>query len=423
MPNFLPTHSYIADKTLEFLWESSGVLRNTNRSYESSFQMTPNAIGKTVQVKQPPRYTAADGPAISSLQPTNMGLESFSVDKWKTVPMELSGEEMTFNSSKDLDIWAERNIKPAIAPIVSAVEDAIFSLYSSVPNIVGTAGTGPTTQDVIGQAMESLSIFETPQDMRVCCLSPTGARKFISGTTVFNNSGGAFNPQMQLGEQFMSGQMMGRVAGFDMIESNKVVAHTVGSATSTGSNILVNVGSGNFGTGSSIPVDAFTTGTTLKAGDVITFATLYSVNPITKKSTGQLRKFVITADVTAAGNAATLSISPPIIPSGAFQNVTGATGDVSGVADNTAVAIVTGTASTAYQQNLAWWKDAIGLVCVPVAPLTAGVKSATRNYEGLSITVSEGSDIMNYKSIRRIDCAFGVKVFSNYQDQVVRITG
>lgn len=420
MPNFLPTHSYIADKTLEFLWESSGVLRNTNRSYESSFQMTKNAIGKTVQVKQPPRYTAADGPAISSLQPTNMGLESFSVDKWKTVPMELSGEEMTFNSSKDLDIWAERNIKPAIAPIVSAVEDAIFSLYSSVANIVGTAGTGPTTQDVIGQAMESLSIFETPQDMRVCCLSPTGARKFISGTTVFNNSGGAFNPQMQLGEQFMSGTMMGRVAGFDMIESNKVVAHTVGTLAGSPK---VNAGAGNFVTGSTLPIDGSTTTNTLKKGDVITISTLYSVNPITKRSTGVLRRFVVTEDFTASGGAGNVSISPAIIPSGAFQNVTGATGDVSGAADNADIVVLTGTASTQHQQNLAWWKDAIGLVCVPVAPLTAGVKSATRNYEGLSITVSEGSDIMNYKSIRRIDCAFGVKVFSNYQDQVVRITG
>ena len=426
MPNILPTPVIIADKMLEFLFETSGVINDVNRDYESEFAMDANSIGRVVQVKNPPRYTAQDGPVISSIQPTNFGLSPFAIDQWKTVPIELTGLERTFNNSKELDQWAEKNIKPLVSPLVAAIESAIFGLYYKVPNWVGTAGTGPTSNDPIGSANEKLSFMETPQDNRVCYLNPTGVRKFIAGTVTFNNSTGAINPRDALGTQFTSGRVMPSVAGFEMRESNKVANHTVGSFTSTGANVLAN---GVYQTGSSIAVDAFTTGKTLKKGDIITFGVLgtstavMAVNPVTKKSTGQLRQFVVTEDVLAAGNAATIKISPAVIPNGAFQNITGATADLTGIPDNAEVSLITGTVSTTYAQHMAWWRKAIGLVTVPIAPLEGAVKSVTRTYDGISLTFTEGADVMNFKTIKRVDLAFGVDIFPAYMDQIVRITG
>jgi hypothetical protein len=424
MPNVLPTPVIIADKMLEFLFETSGVINDVNRDYESEFAMDANSIGRVVQVKNPPRFAAQDGPAITSIQSTNFGLTPFSIDQWKTIPIELTGLEKTFNNAKELDLWAEKNIKPLVAPLVAAIETSIFGLYNKVANHVGTPNTGPTTIDPLAQAMEKMAFFETPQDERVCYLNPTGARKFLGGTVVFSNSGGAFNPQEQLGRMFTSGRIMPSVAGFSMRESNKVANHTSGSVTSTGANVLVN---GAF-TGSSMAVDAFTTGKTLKKGDVITIGVIgtstavMAVNPVTKKSTGQLRQFVVTEDVTAAGNAATVTISPPVIPSGSFQNVTGATADLTAVPDNAEVVRITSAVSTTYAQNLAWWKKAIGLVTVPISPLEGAVKSVTRTYDGISLTFTSGADIMNFKTIKRVDLAFGVDIFNAYQDQIVRIT-
>ena len=411
MPNVLPTPVIIADKMLEYLFETSGILNDVNREYESEFAMSPNSIGRVVQVKNPPRYTAQDGPAINSVQSTNFGLSPFAVDKWKTVPIKLTGLEKTFNNAKELDMWAEKNIKPIVAPLVADIEQNIFALYWKVANHVGTPATGPTTIDPIAQAMEKLNYFETPQDERVCYLNPTGARKFLGGTTVFSNSGGAFNPQAELGKMFTSGRILPSVSGFQMATSNKIAVFTEGATAATTAQA-----NGVDQVGSSIAYD--TQGIALKKGAVVTFAGVYAVNPITKQSTGFLRQFTLTADLTATP----MKISPEVIPSGAFQNITGASGAIAGIPDNAVITSMTGSASTAYAQNLAFWKKAIGLVTVPIKPLEGAVKSVTRTYDGVSLTFTTGSDIMNFETIHRVDLAYGVDIFSGYQDQIVRIT-
>lgn len=409
MPNVLPTPVIIADKMLEFLFEGSGVVNDVNRDYETEFQMDKGSIGRTIQVKNPPRLTSQNGPVISSVQSTNFGLTPFSIDQWKTVPFKLTGLEKTFNNAKELDMWAEKNVKPVVSPLISDIEVAIGQLYKKISNHVGTPATGPTTWDPMGAAQEKLAHFRTPVEDRVCYLNPTGVRKLGNGTS--NN----FNPNQEIGKQYKTG-IIAPIAGFDMKSGVWLPNHTTGSATSTGANILTN---GVDQVGNSIAVDAFTTGTTYEEGDVVTFADVYAVDPITGNSTGQLRQFVLTADVTAAGNAANLSVSPSVIASGAFKNITGATADIAGIPDGKAVTRVTGSASTMYGQNLAWWKDAIGLVTVPIAPLE-GVKSVTRTYKGISLTFSMAGDIMNFETIKRVDLAFGVNVF--YMDQCVRIT-
>ena len=413
MPNVLPTPAIIADKMLEFLFEGSGVVDRVNRDYESQWEASRDSIGKVLQIKNPPRYRSQSGPVISSVQSTNFGLTAFAIDQWSTVPFKLTGEEKTFNNAKELDMWAEKNIRPLVAPLISDVEVAIFGLYNKIPNIVGTPGTGPTTWDVMGSARETMSLLQTPQDNRICYLNPTGSKKLGGGLV------STYNPQGPLSKQYTTGKIQ-PIAGFDMNEANFIASHTVGSATSTGANILTNNATPQ--TGSVISINTWTTGTTILKGDIVTVAGVYSVNPVTKKSTGLLRQFVVTANVTSAGNAGDLNISPPIIVSGAFQNVTGSTADITGVPNGAIVTIKTGTASTAYAQNLAWWKNAIGLVTVPIAPLDGVPKSIQRTYDGISITLSSGGDIMNFETIHRLDMAFGVNAFDPYLDHIIRIT-
>ena len=75
---------------------------------------------------------------------------------------------------------------------------------------------------------------------------------------------------------------------------------------------------------------------------MFTIASVYAVNPATKASTGRLQTFTVLADADSGASTgpAALTISPPIITSGAFQTVNSAP------ADNAAITVKTGTGGT-----------------------------------------------------------------------------
>ena len=86
---------------------------------------------------------------------------------------------------------------------------------------------------------------------------------------------------------------------------------------------------------------------------------MYAVNPQSRQSTGVLAQFVVTADCAAA--ATSIPISPAIVTSGAFQNV-------SASPTNGSPFLIVGAASTAYNCNVAFHQDAFTLAMVPWAP-------------------------------------------------------
>ena len=80
--------------------------------------------------------------------------------------------------------------------------------------------------------------------------------------------------------------------------------------------------------------------------------------------------------------------SASITPSGAFQNVTNAAVGNSAITTPSKIA----QPAASFIQNIAYWKNAIGLVTCPVIPLK-NLNGVTRSYKGLAITLSSGSDI------------------------------
>ena len=172
-----------------------------------------------------------------------------------------------------------------------------------------------------------------------------------------------------------------------------VDTHTNGAATAT--NI-----SGAGQTGSAITVVA-TAGGTLSKGTVITLPGVFAVNPQSRTSTGVPAQFVITADVLVGSTS--LPISPAIVTSGAFQNVT--------ASPTTAQPyVIVGAASTGYQTNVAFHKDAFTLAMVPMWAPPGGkgvIDVAQETYKGYTIKVTEFYDGLNDNSIMRLDVLFG----------------
>lgn len=393
----------IADKMLEFFDGVSNIASKINRQYESNFAASKDSPGQTIYVEKPPRYTSQSGPVISAVNDINKGKIPVVVNKWRNVTIKLTGLEKTFNA-RQFDAWAEKNIKPIVSPLANDVDMDIFGLYNQIYNFVGTPTTGPTTFDVLAEARELLTLMNTPYEDRLLFLNPTGTRKLTNGLS------GTYNPGSDVGQMVRTGKSF-PVAGFDLFEANNVAAHTVGTAVANTSTMQT-TGAGQVG--STIAMKNVTTGTTFTKGDVITIADVYSVNPTSKQSTGKLQEFVVTATTTAASNAiAALPISPSIITSGAFQTVNAAAGD------SKLVTRLTGAVSTQPVQNLGFWKDAIGLVTVPIA-VPDGLEGTTRSYNGMSITLTKGADIMNFEGVYRADICYGVVCF--YPENCVRIT-
>jgi hypothetical protein len=146
---------------------------------------------------------------------------------------------------------------------------------------------------------------------------------------------------------------------------------------------------------------------TLAAGDTLTIADVYDVNPVTKQALPHLKMFTVVNAETASGSAiAACEISPAIIPSGAQATVAFA----AGVTDiNTKTVTYQGTASTAFTQNLFFHKNAFGLVMVPMVKPPGAIDVGRRTYKGLSVRVIPYYDGTNDTSNWRLDVLYGTK--------------
>ena len=95
-------------------------------------------------------------------------------------------------------------------------------------------------------------------------------------------------------------------------------------------------------------------------------------------------------------------ISPPLITSGPYQNVSADN------ANDTAIAMV-GTASTGYAQNLLFKKEAFALAMVPMERPAGASDVAIENYKNLSVRLIPYYDGTNDVSNYRLDVLYGVK--------------
>ena len=156
---------------------------------------------------------------------------------------------------------------------------------------------------------------------------------------------------------------------------------------------------------------------TLNVGDVFTVAGVNNVNPQSRQSTGTLKNFVVTATSTPTASVWTVTFSPSIVTSGPYQNVS------AGINSSQTVTWLTGTsaAQLTAPQNLAFTRDCIGLVMVPME-IPQGVDFAAREtYRNISMRVIRAYDINNDVFPTRVDILYGTTVY--YDELGVRLGG
>lgn len=383
MANTILTPDMITKDSLRILHENIQFVGGINKQYDASFANEGAKIGDTLRIREPNQYTVREGATLST-QDTEEKNTSITIDKQVGVDVEFSSKELTL----DLDDFSQRILQPAMSRLAAYVEDdTITTLYKDVYNQESNLGSATTMKNVLN-GRKLLKDSLTPLDGNCTMLLNTQAN-----VDLVDDLKGLFNDRNEVSKNFREGKV-GKGQGFDYFESTYLGRHASGTAAAT-TGYLINGGAQS---GAALTVDGGTN--TLLKGDVITIAGVYAVHPETKKVTNVLQQFVVTAD--SGTSATSLAVSPALVTSGAYQNVSAAP------ADNAAITKV-GGASATYGISLGYHRDAFAFASADLI-MPKGTDMASRQvYDGISMRMIRDYDINNDKLPARFDILYGKK--------------
>ncbi len=358
-----------------------------DRQYEDYYQKSGAKIGDTLRVREPVRFAAASGRALSVNQVTEKQ-RTITVADQRHVAWPFNSADMALT----LDNYSSRYIEPAAAELASIVDlQGHAAALAGVYNHVGTPGTDPNSSTVWLQAKAKLNSYSRPKGSKLIALMNENAE-----VATVDALKGLFANQAKLNKQYDDGEM-GNALGFHFRMTQNCPKFTNGTATSLGTL------SATATSGTSIAITGGTANGTVKAGAIFDVADCYQHNLVTRQATGNLQQFLVLADVTLNGSGAgTLTVSPEIITSGNYQNVSTA-GAVSGKA---ATLRSGSTASALYTANWAMCDKAIALVCADLPKVSAPEVSIKRG-KNLSIRLIRTYDVQSDQEIFRLDVLFG----------------
>ncbi len=393
MANTNLTASIIAAEALRVL-ENNTVLGNlVYRGYEEEFDKKVNGytVGSTINVRRPADFTVRTG-RTTSVQDVTEGEFPIVVNSQVGVDFNFTSLELTQNIS----VLSDRVIRPAMIQIANKIDSDLASLFTGVYDWVGTntAVININTFSSWSAGPQRLDLLGVPQDDRYGIVDPTNYWALgNAGVTLF---------MQDVAKDVYRRGVLGNLAGVDTYKSQNVQSLTRGTAkTSTLDSLFTTTYAATLNSNTMSIALSFLTTQSIAAGDVFSIGGVKAVNPVTKATLNFDAQFVV---VTAAGGtgAVTVTITPPIITTGAFQSASAAP---------TASSVVTfqGTASGVYPQNLIFHKNAFALVMVPMVRPPGAVDVSRQTYKGYSVRVIPFYSGSNDISTWRLDVLYGTK--------------
>ena len=391
MANNFKTPSIIAKAALPEFMNALNMTPFIDRQHSSEFS---NKVGDTISIRRLTRFVASNSADVTgAIQDIVEGSVPLQLNFRRVVPVNISSDELTLDI-KDL---TEQVLKPAMEELAQTVETEVAGLYKEVWNQVGTPGTTPSTTADAMLPRTELNQYGVPARNRAAFYEPKAAGAMAAVlATVFPTD---------IASMAIKEGKITEYTGFAYMENQSIVRHTVGTYAGTP---LVNGASQNVTYDSvkddykqNLITDGWTS-TALNEGDRFTIDGVYSVNPKTRQSTGDLQKFVVRADATDTAGDMTLSISPPIITSGAMQTVDAAP------ADNAAITMVGGASGTQVPQNLALNKNAFTIAFANLAGPMDASKFGRATQDNISIRVAYDWNGTTDVNLVRFDILFGL---------------
>jgi hypothetical protein len=410
MSNAFKTTTKVANRLLLILKNQLVVAKLADSRFSSDFGGNDGdvPIGSSLTIRRPPLFTVTDG-ATFSAQDITVGSTSISIDKQKHVGLTLTDVERVL--SYDGDGFLKDAVANArMSSLAQQVDSDVAACFNQFPGFVGTAGNKFTTIAGFNAMPNRLDNKAVPQTDRVAVLTPDdywGMMGAFTGTIPYDNS---------INATALQKARLPMIGNVDAYMSQSVPTVTTGTRTNgavNGASQSVTYATAKDTYTQALIIDGVGAAATIKAGEVFTLAGRYAVNPRTQATLNYLQQFTVTADATADGSGnATITITPPIISSGAYQTVSSA------VADNDVITWV-GSASTVYNMNACYHKSALALAWVRPCKPESGTYSYAEDPEtGISLRVwgfSDGSaDTHSYRAdiiygVKNIDTRLGVR--------------
>jgi hypothetical protein len=365
--------------------------------------------GSTVYIKRPPMFTVRDG-AVAQVQDVVEGEIAVTIDKQKGVDVEFTSLEETLS----VDALLKSKVMQAKASaLANQIDQDLHAETKKFYNWVGTPGQLINSYADLTKAPQRLDEMGVEQDGRVGILPPADAWAMLG------NLSGLYAQEKVANDALTRAKlpMLGNIDWYSTQNAATVTTGTRdGNALVDGANQNVTYASVKDGNWTqTLNIDNVGNAKTVTAGEVFTIADVYAVNPLTKATLPYLQQFTVitggtsTATATANDQDLALTISPPIITSGAFQTVSAAP------ADNAAIQWMgsdteTDTDATTYSFGTVFRPEALALVSAKlVMPYSGEADFATDPETGLTVRYWRTSDGTNDTHLHRFDVVYGVK--------------
>jgi hypothetical protein len=367
----LLTPTIITKESLVILENNLVAANRVNRKFENQFVK----IGSSLTIRKPNRFTVASG---AGLQVQNISEPSVSItiSNQKHVDFQFTSQDLTLT----VEEFSERYLKPGMAALANQVDNDVLANTVSVSNYVGTPGVTPsafsTSVQLVGQRMDENA---APQDNRTLVLNPAAYWQVAAGQT------GLF--VMPTAKDALIKGYLATIGNYEVYMDQNVNTLTNGNHNSSAA-YIVSSGQGNGNTTTMFGGGPATE--TIAAGEVFTVAGVFNINPQSRISTGTLKNFTVVSSTAPTASTVTVTFTPSIVTSGPYQNVSGP------ASTGSAVVWLSGTTAAAVSsrpQNIAFTRDAFGLVMVPME-IPQGVDFAAREtYRNISMRVIRAYDI------------------------------
>ena len=386
-------------------FESNRVLSKNVNTQLLSNAFNPST-GDTVDFKRPTDYKSSrttDGDvSAGTAQSIITGKASGTVQDYFTVELDWKEADQAIKMDQ-----LDELIAPAANRIITDMEvDFANFMRKNNALLAGTYGAAVTTWDDVAAAGAVMASSGIPSDQPWCyAVNPYTQTSLASNQRSLGAGGSAGG---LISEAHRKAIISDNFAGMKVMTATTLSSVTSGAGAdrvgALAANPDVTYATAKDTMTQSLSVSGFQANLPIKAGEVIQITGRNRLNLSTRQPivNGSGANVVFTAtvktDVTLSGTGTgTIVISGP-----AIYEATGAYNTVDSAPVSGDVITLLGAASTMYQPNLFWHKQAFGIGSVPIAKLYSTDTLGTTK-DGLQIRVSKGASIRENKQIVRFD--------------------
>jgi hypothetical protein len=391
------TTQLVSNTALAMFANNSPYIMTGSRIYQDDFNNSGYKIGDTLQVRRQNNFVIGDG-STAVPQAIIETVEDITVAHQYHALISYTVQDLTLR----IEDFSRMFIQPAIQNIISQMERDIsaaaeLELYYFTGN-AGSPINSFSTVDLAGAKLLEAGVNISSDAYLAMTVRDGSSLK----SALLNNFTPVFN------EDIVRQSAIGHLSYFDMFQSQNIVRHIAGAGPTLhqADTLIVN---GAVSSGNTLVLSGATISVTnyFLPGDLIQIAGVFSVNPLSRASTGQPMQFVVQQPANSSGGGAVTVIVAPVIisdTSSPLQNVSNPVPDMAPV-----------TMIQSYNVNVAYPTRGLDVVCPPLYKLQVPYSSVAIDPEtGLSLAVTQTGDILGYQNLMRIDLLCGFKWHPQY---------